>query len=116
MPDEPGRVEPRYQQIAGYLRDLIASGALEMNDQLPGQKELMEKFGASMGTVVKALDELRREGLVRTLPGKGTFVVRKPGEPSGEFVTLMKRLDEQEADIRQLRKEVAEMRTERQAP
>jgi DNA-binding GntR family transcriptional regulator len=83
-----------------------------MNDQLPGQKELMEKFGASMGTVVKALDELRREGLVRTLPGKGTFVVRKPGQPSGEFVTLMKRLDEQAAEVRQLRERVE--RVERQ--
>jgi DNA-binding GntR family transcriptional regulator len=103
MADSPGgRFPAKYQQIADYLRAQIAEGRLKPGDQLPGQLVLMDQFEVAMATVVRGLDELRREGLVGTKPGLGTFVLKR--EPSPEFVAVMKRLDEMEAEVTRLRR------------
>lgn len=103
MTDSPGgRFPAKYREIAGYLRAQIEDGRLQPGDQLEGQAALMERFRVSMATVVRALDELRREGLVATKPGLGTFVLKQ--EPSAEFVAVMKRLDEMEAEVTRLRR------------
>ena len=44
------------------------------NSRLPSERDLAESYGVAVGTVRQALDELRRRGLVATLPAKGTFV------------------------------------------
>jgi hypothetical protein len=35
-------------------------------------------FGPAVGTVRRAIDVLAREGLVRTVPGRGMFVADRP--------------------------------------
>lgn len=111
MADAVGRIPAKYRQIAEHFRDEISSGRLQPGDQLPSQKEIIGEFGVVMATVVRALDELRREGLVETRPGLGTFVVKQ--EPSAEFVTVMARLDGLAEEVRQLRETVAELKAER---
>lgn len=105
-----GRFPPKYQEIADYLRAQIEGGRLGPGDQLEGQAVLMERFSVAMSTVVRALDELRKEGLVETKPGLGTFV--REQKPSAEFVALMERLDEMGAEVRQLRERVEKLEAE----
>jgi DNA-binding GntR family transcriptional regulator len=69
--DDP---RPVYVQLAGILRERIASGAI--TGRLPSERELQE-FGTAPMTSRKALRLLADEGLVTTVPGRGTFVVRK---------------------------------------
>lgn len=45
---------------------------------LPSVRELMATHGVGPGTAQRALSELKREGLVRTQPGRGTFVAEPP--------------------------------------
>lgn len=63
-----------YQQIADQLRAKIASG--EIADRLPSLWELMDQIEPRPGynTVRKAIEVLKKEGLVTTAPGRGTFV------------------------------------------
>jgi DNA-binding GntR family transcriptional regulator len=68
---------PPYQQIAADLRRQIESGELAPGDMVPSITRLMQEYGVSKGTAVKALDVLRREGLTRTVAGWGTFVAER---------------------------------------
>lgn len=110
MPDRPGKPGPKYRHIAADLRGQIASGALPVDGKLPTKNTLAEHYGVALATVDRALDDLRHEGLIRSDQGAGTYILKMPDEPSSEFVIVMKRLDEMEDDVRQLRETVERLR------
>jgi GntR family transcriptional regulator len=82
---EPPRINPRaaeppYRQIAGWLRARILAGEFRPGvDPLPSEKDLVELFEVSRDTARRAVGALRDEGLVITVPQRGTYVV-----PEGE--------------------------------
>jgi len=65
---------PAYEQVKGWVRQHIASGAWKPNDPVPSESALMEQFGISRMTVNRALRELAAEGLVNRIQGSGTRV------------------------------------------
>jgi GntR family transcriptional regulator len=70
-----GAPEPAYQQLSAILRTRIASGAWR-NGPLPSVKQLQQEYGIGRDTVLHAIDILRTEGLVFTVPRRGTYVTR----------------------------------------
>ncbi|MGW5874946.1 winged helix-turn-helix domain-containing protein [Nocardiopsis terrae] len=64
-----------YAELADHVAARIASGDLPSGAKLPGERELAETYGVAVGTARRATKELRDRELVKTLPGKGTFVV-----------------------------------------
>jgi DNA-binding transcriptional regulator YhcF (GntR family) len=70
---------PVYRQLADLLRDQIASGEIPQRTPLPSARTLSQQHGIAVGTVMRAFDVLRGEGLIRTVPGRGMWVV-PPGE------------------------------------
>lgn len=66
-----------YEKIAQELKDTIYNKKLPEGYRLPSEQELSERFKTSRPTVRRAIEELRREGWLEVLHGKGTFV-RKP--------------------------------------
>jgi DNA-binding LacI/PurR family transcriptional regulator len=67
---------PIYRQLADRLRADIGNGTLAPETRLPTENELCQIHVVSRSTVRGALRELEREGLLRRLRGKGTFVRR----------------------------------------
>ncbi len=65
-------------QIAKALRDAILSGELTVDDRLPSEADLAEKFDVSRPTVREALKRLAAQSLIRTERGAfgGAFVRR----------------------------------------
>ncbi|MGW6690814.1 TetR/AcrR family transcriptional regulator C-terminal domain-containing protein [Streptomyces sp. NPDC054961] len=72
---------PRYSQIVTELRRRIDTGELAPGDRVPSTREITRQWGVAMATATKVLSELRREGLVRAVPGVGT-VVAAPSRPA----------------------------------
>lgn len=75
--NEASGVDP-FQQIASALREQIASGKLLVGARIPTSRELAQDYGVALTTAVRAVEELRREGLVETKRGRGTYVCRAP--------------------------------------
>lgn len=67
-------ISPLYRQLMQRIRADIASGAYPVHSRIPSEAELGEKYRVSRVTVRKALAELTREGLLRRIQGKGTYV------------------------------------------
>ena len=61
--------------LSAVLRQRIVSGEIPPLSPLPSGKTLVETYGVARGTVEKAIGVLRAEGLVRTVPGRGVYVV-----------------------------------------
>ncbi|MGW0632614.1 GntR family transcriptional regulator [Streptomyces sp. NPDC002758] len=77
-PDDPRNA---YEQVADDLRRKIASGALKAGQRLDGNAKMAERYGVAAMTIRHALDILRREGLIVSQQGRGTFVASDPEGP-----------------------------------
>lgn len=78
MKIDPNSPSDLSAQIAKAIRDAIMSGALIVDERLPSEAELSEKFNVSRPTVREALKRLGAQSLIRTQRGAtgGAFVNR----------------------------------------
>ncbi len=89
MPDrEDGpRFDPHgpdlvYVLIADDIAKQVQAGKLVPGQRLPGEDDLAAEYGVARMTLRRAMRELRERGIVRTVAGKGTFVMSaKPSNP-----------------------------------
>src|SRR6185437_699739 len=65
-------------QIATKIREAILEGRLKVNERLPTEEELANRFGVSRPTIREALKRLAAQNLVRSRrgPSGGTFVTQ----------------------------------------
>ena len=75
MKIDPDSPEHPYVQLAGLLRERIKAG--KTGPRVPSIMELAEETGLSPATVKRALRLLREEGLIFSVPGRGTFVTTR---------------------------------------
>jgi DNA-binding GntR family transcriptional regulator len=75
---------PRYLQLAAILREQILSGEIGPNQAIPSKRMLRSQYGIAAGTIDKAVEVLRQEGLVMTVPGLGIFPVAPENRPPRE--------------------------------
>jgi GntR family transcriptional regulator len=73
----PRAPEPPYRQIAAWLRARIEVGEFPPDVPLPSETELRETFEVSRDTARRAVAVLRDEGLIVTVPQRGSYVVPK---------------------------------------
>jgi GntR family transcriptional regulator len=74
---DPSSVIPLFEQVAAYLADRIESGELAPGQKLPAERDMAGDLGVAYQTVRRAVQELRRRGLIVSRVGKGTFVARR---------------------------------------
>lgn len=65
---------PLYQQIVEQVRGTIIAGHLAAGDTLPSIRQLAADLVISVITTKRAYQELEAQGLIVTVPGRGTFV------------------------------------------
>lgn len=74
MTIDPTGPEAPYRQIAAQIRARIESGELAPGQRIPTQSELVEEFEVATTTVRRAVRLLREEGIIVTIPQRGSYV------------------------------------------
>ena len=67
-----------YEQVAGELRRAIAEGEAKPGERLPPARDLAAVLGVNTNTVLRALRQLRDEGLLEFRRGRGVTVASTP--------------------------------------
>lgn len=73
------KAEPKVSRpvlVAEAIKSFVVDEGLKAGDRLPGEAELIERFGMAKGTIREAMRLLEAQGLIktRTGPGGGSFV------------------------------------------
>ncbi|MFG2354884.1 GntR family transcriptional regulator [Streptomyces sp. NPDC048521] len=71
---------PRWRQVAEVIRGRIEDGTYPPRTRVPSVMQIIAEFGIATATAQKVLQNLRREGLIYTEPGLGSFVAKRPAE------------------------------------
>ena len=73
MTVDPGSPEPAYLQLAAILREKIRHGEYA-SGPLPSVRALMQTYDVGEYAATHAIRTLEAEGLVFTVPRRGTYV------------------------------------------
>lgn len=63
-----------YEQIVNQLKNAIVTHEFTANEALPSIRALAADLGVSVITTKRAYEELEKEGLIRSVAGKGFYV------------------------------------------
>ena len=68
---------PIYEQLYRRVTELVVKRQLAPGDKLPSVRELAKSLGVNPNTVSKAFQSLERDGVIYSLPGRGSFISEK---------------------------------------
>lgn len=114
-------------QLASRLSDAIQDGRLPAAAQLPTEQALCEQYGVSRSVVREAISMLKRDGLVASHQGRGTYVTDTPSlalrlpSPLGnlasvaEILEIRSALETKAAELAALKRSNAQLRAMRNA-
>jgi GntR family transcriptional regulator of arabinose operon len=66
--------QPLYEQVRQQVLGYILENDLEPGDAIPTEAELANRYGVSLGTTRRALQDLVERGILYRQPGRGTFL------------------------------------------
>ncbi len=92
-----------YEQIVNQLKNAIVTGELSTGEALPSIRALAGDLNVSVITTKRAYEDLEKEGLIRSVPGKGFYVCEYNTDylMEKQLVMLEKRLAEVIGDAKQ---------------
>jgi len=67
--------QPLHYQLTVLIKDRIQQGFYPPRSRLPSEREICEEFNVSRTTVREMLRQLKTEGLIKVLAGRGAFVI-----------------------------------------
>jgi GntR family transcriptional regulator len=67
---------PPYRQIAEIIRRRIGAGEYRPDTRIPTESEIVGEFEVARSNTRRAVAVLRDEGLVYTVPNRGSYVAR----------------------------------------
>lgn len=71
---------PLYEQIESQIKNQIVNMMLKPGEPLPSIRTLAKELKVSIITTKRAYEELEKEGSIKTVVGKGTFVAEANNE------------------------------------
>jgi GntR family transcriptional regulator len=74
---------PVYLQLEQQIKHAISSALLRPGDALPSTRRTAAELRINPNTVARAFQNLERDGIIRTVPGGGTFVADEAAFATG---------------------------------
>jgi len=65
---------PIYEQLCTRITELISTGSMQKDEKLPAVREVAKQLGVNPNTVQKAYQLLEQQGLIYSVPAKGSYV------------------------------------------
>ena len=92
-----------YEQIVNQLKSAIVTEELKAGEALPSIRSLAADLGVSVITTKRAYEELEKEGLIRSVAGKGFYVCEYNTDylKEKQLMMLEKRLGEISCEAKQ---------------
>ena len=69
---------PIYEQLYSGISRLISSGQMKPDERLPAVREVAKQLGINPNTVQKTYALLEQNGLIYSIPAKGSYVSANP--------------------------------------
>lgn len=71
-------VAPKYVRLVQTLQGCVEDGTYPPGSRVPSENQLVQAFGMSRPTLVRALKLLKRDGWLESRQGYGTIVRGRP--------------------------------------
>ena len=93
---------PIYEQVKAGFRNLIATGAIAPGEKLPSVRELAVELAINPNTIQRAYKELEQEGVICSVPGKGSFAADGDDALKARQDEFLAKFDDTVKELRQL--------------
>lgn len=80
---------PIYEQIVERFRELMVTGVLTQNSQMPSVRSLAMELSINPNTIQRAYMELERQGYIYSVKGRGSFVADNGGIREKERLAVL---------------------------
>lgn len=70
----PKSKQPIYEQLIEQLRKQLFLGVAQAGQPLPSVRQLATELGINPNTIQKAYRRMEAEGMIVSVPGKGSFI------------------------------------------
>lgn len=70
----PKSKQPLYEQLVEQLRRQLILGGMEAGAAMPSVRQLATELGINPNTIQKAYRRMEEEGMIISVPGRGSFV------------------------------------------
>jgi len=84
--DREQGAKPLYQIVAESISSQVRTGQLKANERIPSESTLCREYSVGRNTVRRAISELVNDGILRTIPGVGTFVLDNRLDKTAEYL------------------------------
>jgi DNA-binding LacI/PurR family transcriptional regulator len=68
----------KYIALYNSIKTAIKNGEFDGSNKLPEMQELVQRYSVSITTVFRAVQLLKKEGIIHAVRGKGLFIVSSP--------------------------------------
>lgn len=99
-----------WQRIARDIANRILSGETPVGTKIASHQQLIQRHGASLGTIKRALEHLQDAGVLQGVQGSGVFVRRIPRQEDLGFDAPSPQ--DRGGDVASLREELNGLRTQ----
>jgi len=86
---DKGGKDPLYVQVKAGILAQINAGAFTAGKPIPTERDFADELGLSSLTVRRAIVELAQQGLLRRIPGRGTFIITGVAKPPISTLSLV---------------------------
>lgn len=90
---------PKYKQIVTSIEDAIVVGTLKKGDKLPSLNKVKDTFSLSRDTVIMAFNELKSRGIIKSVVGKGYYIISEDINVTQKIFLLFDELNSFKEDL-----------------